>query len=191
MSFWNRLLRRKVSPTVFLGDVDMHLEWNVLSALCDGFGYDWRGNPAPEVLQRHFADALGLPVYDRGKSELAGNQLFHLAITDLRHGHLGALRAGDYWIPVALRPSVTVQGYLVDLETGHVLAEARQTQKPGWVRYRNPPLLAWSLIVQGDAAGDALDPPMCETAAIKVLMKLKKIAKQQAKLRRSAKTLPS
>jgi len=181
MSIPDWIFRRKKPPTIFLGDVQMHLDWNVLSALCEGFAYTWNGQPSPKVLREHFSNALGLPVYEAGICPPAGNLLFHLAITDIHHGHVNAYRFGDYWIPVVLRPSVTVQGYLVDIETGNVLAEGQQTQKPGWIRYRNPPLVAWSLLTQSDAAGAALDPPMCETTAIKLLLKLKKTAEENVK----------
>ena len=191
MSLFNWLFRRWKRPKIFLGDVQMKLEWNVLSALCDGLDYAWQGAPPPDVLRRHFSDALGLPMFDARSCDPKGNHLLHLAITDIRHGHVDTYQLDNFWIPLALRPSATVQGYLVDLETGNLIAEGQQTQKPGWIRYRKPPVLALSLLLGSDVAGKALDPPMCETAAIKLLIKLKKIAREQVKRGRSGAVLSS
>ncbi|WP_299471089.1 hypothetical protein [uncultured Roseibium sp.] len=154
----------------------MQLDWNLLSAICDDLDYTWEPMPGPHILREHFSSFLGLQKYDTAVASDRGDRLFHLAITDLRHGHFNVVQGGDYWTPLFLRPSVTVQGYLLDIDTGDLLAEERWTQKPGWVRYRNPRILAPKLLFGADPAGAELDPPMCETAAAKVLLRLKRQA---------------
>ncbi|MHA7772542.1 hypothetical protein [Roseibium sp. M-1] len=192
MSFWNWLFRRKKPPTIFLGDVQMHLEWNLLSAFSDGFHYTWADKPSPEILQEHFANALGLPrLSEEELPPRFGDKLFHFAIIDLRKGCLDSINGSDFFLPIFIRPSVTVHGYLIDLHSGDLLAEARATQKPGWLRYRNPRIIGPMLCAQflpfpysqSDPAGHAMQPPMCEAAAIKVLQKLVKTAKQAEKQR--------
>jgi hypothetical protein len=79
-----------------------------------------------------------------------------------------------------LRPSVTLQGFIVDIETGRVLAETKITQKPGWIRYRNPVLFAWNFFVEG--ADEAVSKPMGEVAALKILKKLKSLADKQQRI---------
>jgi|GEM_PF-3082266 len=189
MSFWNLLFRRTEPPTIFLGDVLMHLEWNLLSAISDGFHYTWAQKPSPEVLKEHFAASLGLPLFSQDEMEFRpGDKLFHFAITDLRHGQMGIIGGADVFLPFMLRPSVTLQGYLIDIDTGVVLAEAQVTRKPGWLRYRNPRILGPMVLSQfvplafspSDPAGRAMQPPLCEAAAITVLQKLMKSAKISA-----------
>nr|WP_319387207.1 hypothetical protein [uncultured Roseibium sp.] len=154
----------------------MRLNWNLLSAFCDGPDYTWGPKPSPEVLREHFSSFLGLQKHDPAAASAPGDRLFHLAIVDLHHGYFDTFRGGDFWMPLFFRPSVTVQGYLLDIATGDLLAEEQWTQKPGWVRYRNPRVLAPKLLSGTDPAGAELDPPMCETAAVKVLLRLKQQA---------------
>ncbi len=176
MSWLSRSFGRKKPPQIYLGDVQMRLNWNLLSVFFDDLDYTSEPQPSPQVLREHFSSFLGLPKHDPAVASAPGDRLFHLAIVDLHHGFFDTLRDADFWMPLFLRPSVTVQGYLLDIDTGDLLAEEKWTQKPGWVRYRNPRILAPSLLSGADAAGADLDPPMCETAAIKVLMRLKQKA---------------
>lgn len=180
MSILNWLLRRQKPPKVYIGDVQMHLDWNIVSSFCEMFGTTVGRQPDPEDLRRYFASVLGLQTYAADDPETAGGHLFHLAITDLRYGYFGPFEASDYWVPIVLRPSITVRGFLVDIDTGDTLAERQLTQKPPWIRYKNPVFLAWSFFL-GSTDPDSAQP-MGDMAAIRVLKKLKKLAKKQAQM---------
>lgn len=156
----------------------MHLDWNIVSSFCEMFGTTVGLQPDPEDLRRYFASALRLETYTPDNPEMSGGHLFHLAITDLRYGYFGPFEANDYWVPLVLRPSITVKGFLVDIDTGNVLAERQLTQKPPWIRYKNPVFLAWSFFL-GTTDPDAAQP-MGDMAAIKMLKQLKTLAKKQA-----------
>jgi hypothetical protein len=96
MSIFHWLFRRKKPPNVYLGDVQMHLDWNVVSAFCEIFGASIGHQPTPEELRLYYSAALNLPLYHSEGREAAGGHLLHLAITDLRHGYFGALDTKDY-----------------------------------------------------------------------------------------------
>lgn len=176
MSWFDRVFGPKRRPKIYLGDVQMKLEWSLLSEFTGGQGYAGSAEPSPRILRDHFSSFLGLPTFDLGSSSAPGDRLFHLAIVDLRQGIYGVVSGPGFDTPLFLRPSVTVQGYLLDIESGNVLAEDRLTQKPGWIRYRNPAVLGPKLLFGTDPAGPELAPPLCETAAVKMLMRLKRQA---------------
>lgn len=180
MSILHWLFHRRRDPKVHLGDVQMHLDWNVVSAFCEMFGASIGRQPEPEELRAYFADAVRLPLFHPEDTETAGGHLLHLAITDLRNGYFGGFETKDYWLPLIFRPSVTLRGYLVDIDSGRVLAETQVTQKPGWIRYRNPMLFAWNFFFEG--ADESVVKPMGEVAAIKTLKKLKKLADKQQRI---------
>lgn len=179
MSFWNWLFGRKKPPTVFLGDVQMHLDWNIVSSFCHYFGVPIQAEPSPEQLQSYFAHALGLPLYGPEENIKAGDQLVHFAITDLRYGFFSSINANDTWIPLLIRPSINVYGYLLDIDSGQVLAEKQVTQKPGWLSFANPVLFAWSYFMEENE----FEPtdPMSDKAAKKALRQLRKVAAQMAR----------
>lgn len=179
MSLLNWIFRRKRRPTIYLGDVQMHLDWNIVSSFCHCFGAPVQAEPDPTQLQSYFARALDLPCYACDVDTKAGDQLLHLAITDLRYGFLASLNTSDYWIPLLIRPSVTLYGYLLDIDSGQVLAEKRVTQKPGWLRSADPVLFAWSYLTGN--SGPASSQPMTDKAAIKALRQLKKLAAHTAR----------
>jgi len=180
MSILSWLFSRKKPPQVYLGDVHMRLDWNIVSSFCELFGTTVGRQPDPEDLRRYFSSALKLEAFVPNDPNMSGGHLFHLAITDLRYGYFGPFEANDYWAPIIVRPSITVRGFLVDIETGSVLAEQQLTQKPPWIRYKNPVFLAWSFFL-GHTDPDAAQP-MGDMAAIKVLKKLKTLAEKQAKV---------
>ncbi len=172
LSGWKR------PPQIFLGDVQMHLDWNLVSSFCHYFGSPVHAEPDPHQLRRYFSDVLKMPLFDPNDQTTAGSRLFHLAITDLRYGFAASLNSGDYWLPLVIRPSVTVYGYLLDIDSGQVLAEKRVTQRPSWVRFANPVLFAWSLLA--DCSESRPSRPMTDTAANKALKQLKKRAARTA-----------
>jgi len=176
MPWFSHVFSPKRRPTIYLGDVQMKLEWSLLSEITGGPGYPGSPEPSPQMLRDHFSSFLELPILDSGSSSAPGDRLFHLAIVDLRQGIAGIARGPGFDLPLLLRPSVTVQGYLLDIETGNVLAEDRLTQKPGWMRYRNPSVLGPHLLFGTDPAGAKMVPPLCETAVVKMLLRLKRQA---------------
>lgn len=180
MSILNWLFRRQKIPKVYLDDVHLHLDWNIVSSFCEIFGTLVDQRPESEDLKRYFGSVLNLDAYVADDPEMSGGHLFHLAITDLRYGYFGPLQANDYWVTLVFRPSITVRGFLVDIDTGNVLAERQLTQKPPWIRYKNPVLFAWSFFLE-NADPDA-EQPMGDMAAIKMLKTLKKVAKKQANI---------
>lgn len=178
MSIFNWLFRRKKPPQIYLGDVQMHLDWNIISSFCHHFGAPVQTQPDPGTLRSYFAQALDLPLYENGLETAAGDQLLHLAITDLRYGFHAALNANDTFIPILFRPSVTFYGYLLDVDSGQVLAEKRVTRKASWLQSANPVLFAWSFFT--GEFGEAPSKPMTDIAAQKALRDLKKIAAHTA-----------
>jgi hypothetical protein len=178
MSILHWLFRRKKPPQIYLGDVQMHLDWNVVSSFCHYFGAPVQSEPPHEQLQKYFAEALEIPVYEKSMETAAGDQLLHLAITDLRYGFLASLNTNDYWIPLLIRPSVTFYGYLLDIDSGQVVAEKRVTRKASWLHSANPVLFAWSFFT-GDF-GPTTSKPMTDVAARKALNDLKKMAAHTA-----------
>lgn len=179
MSFWRWLLGIRKPPTIFLGDVQMHLDWNIVSSFCHHFGAPVQTEPDQEQLQRYFAKALGLPLYSPDADLKPGDQLLHLAITDLRYGFLASLNTHDTWLPLLIRPSVTLYGYLLDIDSGQVLAEKRVSQKPSWLSSADPVLFAWTYLT-GDF-GPAPSRPMTDKAAVKALRQLQKLAAHNAR----------
>lgn len=167
MTFVSWLFGRKKAPTIFLGDVQMHLDWNIVSSFCHYFGAPVQAEPDPGQLRRYFAQALDLPLFAPDAELKPGDQLLHLAITDLRYGFLASLNTNDTWIPLLIRPSVTLYGYLLDIDNGQVLAEKRVTQKPSWLRSADPILFAWTYFTGN--VGPAPSRPMTDTAAAKAL----------------------
>ncbi|WP_269582379.1 hypothetical protein [Roseibium sp. Sym1] len=179
MSLLNWIFRRKAPPAIFLGDVQMHLDWNMVSSFCHYFGAPVQAEPEPDKLRGYFARALDLPLYGPDQDIRPGDQLVHLAITDLRYGFFTSINANNTWIPLVLRPSITLYGYLVDIDSGQVLAEKRVTQKPSWLSFTNPVLFAWSYFLEDITFHDA--NPMSDKAAQKALRSLKKVAAQMAR----------
>jgi len=179
MSILHWLFRRKKPPTLFLGDVQMHLDWNIVSSFCHYFGAPIQAEPSPEQLRHYFAKALGLPLYGSGEDIKTGDQLVHFAITDLRYGFFSSINANDTWLPLLIRPSITVYGYLLDIGSGQVLAEKQVTQKPGWLSYANPVLFAWSCFLEENEFEPA--DPLSDKAAKKTLRKLRKVSTQMAR----------
>ncbi|MEM9634129.1 MAG: hypothetical protein AAGA50_22560 [Pseudomonadota bacterium] len=180
MSILHWLFHRKRDPIVYLGEVQMHLDWNLVTAFCELFGAGIGRQPDPEELRAYYADAMRLRLFHPEDSNTTGGHLLHLAFTDLRNGYFGGIDTKDYWLPLILRPSVTLRGYLVDIDSGRVLAETKVTQKPGWIRYRNPMLFAWNFFFEG--ADKSVVKPMGEVAALKTLKKLKKLTNKQQRI---------
>ncbi len=180
MSIINWLFRRQKIPKVCLGDVQMHLDWNIVSSFCELVGTTAGRQPSQEELKQYFSAALGLAAYVPNDQEMSGGHLFHFAITDLRHGYFGPFGESDYWVPIVIRPSITVKGFLIDIDTGRIMATRTHTQKTPWKRYKNPVFLAWSFFL-GTTDPDAAQP-MGDMAAIKILKKLKALAKKQTRV---------
>lgn len=129
--FW----KKKTSPQLHIGDVEVRFDNNLLGLLlCAHEGVFLTGTRLQQDLRSQISTLLSRPIFNSEHEHGKHDCILHIAITDLRGGSVLNVPAPivDFDLLVPFRPSITLQGYLVSLESHKVLAERKLTEKPSW-----------------------------------------------------------